>query len=743
MKRIMSLCIVILLSLPLSGSAVTLRPFSDYVQSLAIQGSTLWVGTEDGLASMNTTDESFEVNRLEDGQGTTGIRSLFVDSQDIVWAGTTYGIASYDGVEWTFHHPGFETEDVWSIAEDMSGVLWFATSEGIVSYDRTTWTCIPEHFGGFEHLVFSVAVDKDDVKWFATNTSGVLRFDGVSWTRITTADGLANDQVSCIAVDQDNVKWFGCREYIGYPNFYIGGLSRFDGVSWKTYTVEDGLSYDGVLSLAVGSDNVLWIGTWNGLTRFDGSSWARFTEEDGQLPCQAVQAIAEGEDATIWIGTQQGLARYDGAFHDVSLYVEWMDLVTPYQLVVDLDNVKWFGSKVGGIASYDGNKWRNYTEELGLTYTRVNSIAVGPDNVKWFATGDKGLLRYDNHTWVAYTTENSDLPRNSVTAVEVDKDNVVWITIYEGVMSFDGVNWTLYPIEAEESSINDLIAVGPDNVKWFGAREGLVRFDGTNWEYIHKGDLGFPGDYVNFLSMDHEGILWAGYYVNPALNPDWEEGDDENDRYDWDNYDVSQNGVCWFDGSSFHAYRQSDGLVHWRIWDAAKDNSGTVWFTSGQGISRFDGIEWKSYTGELRSLGVGVTFYSVAVDQDNAVWFSGASVLVFENGAFKTTSGLVSSVKEGQSEPSATLIITNRPNPFNPSTTLAFTLPEAARATLDVYAVNGQKVRELHDGFLSAGNHALVWNGRDGSGGLASSGVYFVVLRAGSHITTRKMLLLR
>lgn len=70
------------------------------------------------------------------------------------------------------------------------------------------------------------------------------------------------------------------------------------------------------------------------------------------------------------------------------------------------------------------------------------------------------------------------------------------------------------------------------------------------------------------------------------------------------------------------------------------------------------------------------------------------------------------------------------PNPFNPSTTFSFTMPVGGNARLAVYDQAGRRVVVLLDGFAPAGERAVVWNGRDDSGRLQSSGVYLFRLQA-------------
>ena len=97
----------------------------------------------------------------------------------------------------------------------------------------------------------------------------------------------------------------------------------------------------------------------------------------------------------------------------------------------------------------------------------------------------------------------------------------------------------------------------------------------------------------------------------------------------------------------------------------------------------------------------------------------------------------------GESETPAFSLGQCYPNPFNPSTTISFTLGEAARVRLSIYDVSGRLVRELTNDRRGAGQYSEIWDGTDHSGRGVSSGVYFYRLEAGSFIETRKMVLLR
>ena len=83
------------------------------------------------------------------------------------------------------------------------------------------------------------------------------------------------------------------------------------------------------------------------------------------------------------------------------------------------------------------------------------------------------------------------------------------------------------------------------------------------------------------------------------------------------------------------------------------------------------------------------------------------------------------------------------PNPFNPSTTIGYALPQAADVRLDIYNVMGQRVRTLVAAHQLAGYYAVEWKATDDSGHTLSSGVYFYRLQAGAFRATKRLLLMR
>ncbi len=85
----------------------------------------------------------------------------------------------------------------------------------------------------------------------------------------------------------------------------------------------------------------------------------------------------------------------------------------------------------------------------------------------------------------------------------------------------------------------------------------------------------------------------------------------------------------------------------------------------------------------------------------------------------------------------------NSPNPFNPSTTISYTLPVESRVRLEVYDVAGRRIANLVDAVQGPGEQSAFWDGKDSNGVPVTSGIYFYRLAAGDIKISRKMILVR
>ena len=91
----------------------------------------------------------------------------------------------------------------------------------------------------------------------------------------------------------------------------------------------------------------------------------------------------------------------------------------------------------------------------------------------------------------------------------------------------------------------------------------------------------------------------------------------------------------------------------------------------------------------------------------------------------------------------STQFITNYPNPFNPTTTISFSVPLETNMQVCIYNMLGKKVVTLADEIFSTGDQHIIWNGTDGAGKRVSSGVYFCKLVGKNVSSVRKLMLMK
>jgi len=88
--------------------------------------------------------------------------------------------------------------------------------------------------------------------------------------------------------------------------------------------------------------------------------------------------------------------------------------------------------------------------------------------------------------------------------------------------------------------------------------------------------------------------------------------------------------------------------------------------------------------------------------------------------------------------PAAFTVAQNSPNPFNPTTTINYTLAKTGHVTIDVFNMAGQRVDTIVNSNMNAGSHSATWNASK-----FSAGVYFYTVKSGDFSKTTKMTLLK
>lgn len=235
-----------------------------------------------------------------------------------VWAGTTKGLAVFDGKRFSVigTEQGLSHAVVTALALDPSnGDLWVGTLRGLnrVSGGRIE-TFTQTSSGMPNNVVYSVAVGADAV-WVAT-AAGVGRRDAKSgaWSLWDHTNAIFHEPWTyAVTLSPDKL----------YVGVWAGGVVEYDLArgSWKEYRDPDGefeidlAADDGpisdISSWAVWEDGLLWQSSYFGIARFDGTRWKNFLEKKTPLISNFVNFVA-AKGPVAWICTDRGLSVTDG-----------------------------------------------------------------------------------------------------------------------------------------------------------------------------------------------------------------------------------------------------------------------------------------------------------------------------------------------------------------------------------------------------------------------------------------------
>lgn len=321
------------------------------VKSIHVEGPVVWVGTSGGVVRYDTRDDSYKLYDARNGLLSNGM--FFVGKVKGMIAVGTYGggfslLDEKTGKWKTYNIPeGLGDAFVYDIITATNGDIWIATWSGANRVrggnldDRSKWDLytVENTKGGVPNdWVYGLAEGRNGDIWLATE-GGMARFANNKWENWNHARGLGAPYEKVkqdIAFKSDpgkqSVHHAKQKQEMGLqgvdvaynPNYVVslevdrqghiwagtwgGGLSRFDGKKWTSYTTADGLPGNHVFMLHMDEKGRLWVGTNNGLTLYqDGKFGKAMTTADG-LFANNVFAMASTAAGDLWIGSFGGVA---------------------------------------------------------------------------------------------------------------------------------------------------------------------------------------------------------------------------------------------------------------------------------------------------------------------------------------------------------------------------------------------------------------------------------------------------
>ncbi|MBS1538215.1 MAG: T9SS type A sorting domain-containing protein [Bacteroidetes bacterium] len=242
--------------------------------------------------------------------------------------------------------------------------------------------------------------------------------------------------------------------------------------------------------------------TQNGLYKYKNQNLTIFNKSNSALLTDTVKRGVIEDNGRLWLGTSQGLA---------------------------------------SLENYTITRYDKTNSELGNE--QITALALDASNRLWIGTPN-GLLMYDGMKWLRYTPQNSAIPAPYIYSLAIDNSGAVWMGV-STMKQYTKFDWPTF---------NDC----PTSM------EGLVKFDGTNWTLFNSTNSLLLSNYVNGLSIDHNGNLWIGTARNCSNC-----GVDK----------LNGCGLLKYDGSTWTVFNTSNSLlpdndVQW----VGADRYGNIWF---------------------------------------------------------------------------------------------------------------------------------------------------------------------
>ena len=405
---------------------------------------------------------------------------------------------------------------------------------------------------------------------------------------------------------------------------------------------------------------------------------------------------------------------------------------------------------------------QDFGTEIPLTFPgetkRLWKTDWSPDG-KWIAFG-KTMYDgdYHNNIWIVSTTDGTK--KNLTGEIEGDC-NIPIFTPYGDEVIFS--RWVKNETKQIQSSLESVnIYTGEHNVVLNEAFAGSMSRDGKYLAYVYWPDPDDRENMTNALyNIEDDETVYYDFWNNEPLF-DFGHSQMSPDNSHFVTTLVKESGQNILDNPHALYSVSLDGSIIEEI-----TSDGDPWYPKyspdGKWIlfTRFDYTDkdvdrnmpsrkvqlYNTETGEITDLLTDNSYSSLC-----GSWSPDGSKICYildDNGDyslyikdFQDAADEIQVSVEDES-PSGFALHGNYPNPFNPSTTIEFSLPEAGFADLVIYNLSGQKVRELVSGSMSEGIHTAVWNGRDDRGLPVSAGVYMSQLTMGDAVTTGRMMLLK
>ncbi len=604
-------------------------------------------------------DLRFQNLSVEDGLSQNMVNCMIRDRNGFMWFGTEEGLNRYDGYDFkVYRHCRRQSnclshDRVNCLVEAEDGTFWIGTNGGGLNHfdaARGRFDHFRSRNGDARSLsndaIWAILPAGDGVFWIGTQ-NGLNRFDSRQgiFRRYLYAPGRSGldsrSTIYALVMDAAGMIWIGTAR----------GLVRFDPARGTFADFRaggndpDAAKHNEINALFDDGQGTLWLASEAGLGTFSKESGAfTFKAQGAQPPTHLYHGriinLSRAQDGHIWVACEEGLYVFPSLallavyFRAGALPQRLLTDKFIFSLYQDPAGILWAGT-INGIYKYDlrSRQFSTYGSELGGkekkgSFFWVTAISQDRRGRLWLGTYKKGLFGFtpgleEKKISPPLPGDDPQGRETIVSALLVDKDQVLWIGTDRGLVAYDiqaarflgHYRAGTAPGRLSHNGISALLQDRSGRL-WVGTENGLNLFDPRRRSFTAFRDAAprpqvIGRDYITALCQDREGILWIGSLGGGVSRLDPENGgflpgyrhraddpgsvssdmiycllEDHRGRL-W--VGTNSGGLNLLDRASgkFTSFTTEDGLPNNSILGMLEDRQGDLWLSTSRGICKF------------------------------------------------------------------------------------------------------------------------------------------------------------
>ena len=556
----------------------------------------MWFATYDGVNKYDGYAFTVYQHNEDDPNSIANDISRIVktDSQGRVWIGTRDGLSRYDEEKDIFQNFFYEKNgkhlQVNGIEEISPEQLLISTPEGLIMFDIKESKFIDDSFSTAMHkTIASTLYRQGDQIYIGTSTDGLYTYSITQKTFEKVIPILGTKQIQAILQQSPTRIWVATE---GAGLFLINPKPKEIKNYLHSPSNPKSISSNYIRSLAMDSQNRLWIGTFNDLNIYhEGTdSFASYSSnpvENGSLSQRSVRSIFMDSQGGMWLGTYFGGLNY---YHPIRNRFKNIRNI-PYKnslsdnvvscIVEDKDKNLWIGTNDGGLNLYNPitQRFTSYTlqeDESARGIGSNNIKAVYVDEKKSLVyigthAGGLSILHRNSGQVENFNQRNSQLVNENVYAILPDGEGNLWLGTLSALVRFNPEQRSFTTIEKEKDGTpvvsKQITTLFRDSHKrlWIGGEEGLSVFKQEGLD-IQKASI-LPVSnvtklFTNCIYEASNGIIWVG----------------------------TREGFYCFNekDKQIKRYNTTNGLPNNVVYGILEDSFGRLWLSTNRGISCFN-----------------------------------------------------------------------------------------------------------------------------------------------------------